>query len=159
MAEKNKLLTILGGIAIILILIYTTQNTKQPVQKNDCTRLIHDFDTYVQRSRLPIPDNPDSLCHGLYVGSDYSSMEPRWAVARLVNVSSEFHYSLTFAGAEETAAIVIPMKEDEVKEYAVGNYYRIDMNNICRFFFMMADSRYPSEIASTFIKPEEIECD
>jgi hypothetical protein len=95
----------------------------------------------------------------LYVSSNFSNLTPKWAAGRLINISQEvFRYSLTFEGIDKQGEIIIPLSDDEVSRYDIGKYYMIDMNNICRHFFMWADSKYPSDIRLTFVKPEEISC-
>ena len=100
-------------------------------------------------------ENPESLCHGLYVGSNFSELTPKWAVGELIAIRGS---RLTFEGILQDVTIQMGLTDAEVAQYKVGKNYKIDMNNICRNFFMMADSRYPSPISATFVKPEEINC-
>lgn len=157
---KNKNLTI--GIIISLIIIvvlyvgYTFVQTTQKIsQEIDCTALKESFDNYIERRYLPIIENSESLCHGLYVGSNFSELSPKWAVGELIAIRGA---RLTFEGILQDATITMGLTDVEAAQYKVGKNYKIDMNNICRDFLMIADSRYPSPISTTFVKPEEINC-
>jgi hypothetical protein len=151
----EKILTLLVLLLLIILIARITIN--QNIE-TDCTIPLQDFDNYIEKSNLSIIENRDALCYGLNMGSDFSEIDTKWAIGKLVNVSHDSeYYSLTFEGIEKTGSILIPLNE-EASDYKVGDYYKVDMNNICRHFFMLVDSRYPSPIASTFIKPEKIEC-
>jgi len=113
------------------------------------------FDKYIEDSELPIFEN-GSLCYGLNMSSDFSKLPPKWAVGKLINVRKENDYWLTFEGINKSGTIKIPLTDIEAIQYKEGKYYKIDMNNICRYNFMMLDSRYPSSIIPTFVNPEEI---
>ena len=63
---------------------------------------------------------------------------------------------LLLKGVNKSGTIKIPLTDQEAIQYTEGKYYKIDMNNICRYHFMMVDSRYPSSIIPTFVKPEEL---
>jgi hypothetical protein len=118
-------------IGFVILLIFTFSGcVSQNHQKKDCDILQQNFDDYIERSALPIVDS-NSLCHGLYVSSDFSKLPPKWAVGKLINLSTEFEYSLTFEGVDKTGAVVIPLDKNEISEYEIGKYYKIDMNNIC----------------------------
>ncbi|MBT3463964.1 hypothetical protein HN827_09450 [archaeon] len=128
-------------------------------QKRDCDLLKQDFDEYVMRSKLPIFENSDSLCYGLNMGSDFENLTPKWAVGKLINIIDDGNF-FTFKGNVITTNIAISsyIKSDDDDDYEIGEFYKIDMNNICRHFFMMVDSRYPSSISSTFVEPKEVNC-
>lgn len=152
----EKILTLL--ILLLLIILIARIIVNQNMKKTDCSISLQDFDNFIEKSNLSIIENPDALCYGLNMGSDFSEIDSKWAIGRLVNVSHDSqYYSLTFEGLNKKGVIFIPLSE-EVSDYIVGDYYKVDMNNICRHFFILADSRYPSPIASTFIKPEKIDC-
>ncbi len=153
-----------GGILIIALLAVSAAYTMLPaadvvMDRVDCDSMMRDFDYYAARSTLPISD-PDSLCHGMYLGygSDFSDLEPKWAVGKLAEVTGDFGYSLVLEGLESEVTMSMPFDGEQMPGLAVGRYYRVDMNNICRHFFMMVDSRYPSPVAGTFVKPEMVRC-
>ena len=123
---------------------------------DNCMVLRADFDDYVERSELPIIENSSSLCHGMDMSVDFSELEPRWAVGKLTSIDLEDN-SLVFDGVNRTMEVWWPTSIQE-DNYEIGSYYKIDMNNVCRSFFMLVDSRYPSPISSTFVKPEKISC-
>lgn len=157
--KQNKNLTVRIVIGLIVLIILISGCTlKQTSQKIDCTAFKQSFDDYTEKSFLPIIENKESLCYGLNTESDFSKLSPKWAVGKLLNIKKESDYWLTFEGATKEGTIQIPLTEEEASKYKVGKYYKIDMNNMCRYFFMMADSQYPSLISSTFVKPEEIDC-
>jgi hypothetical protein len=140
----------------ILLLSTIGCSPAQTTKSIDCTEQKLRFDDCVARRYLPIIEDNESLCHGLYVGSDFANMSPKWAVGRLIAVRGS---KLTFEGVLQDATIMISAQDSDGARYQVGNDYRIDMNNVCREFFAMADSRYPSPISATFVAPEEIECE
>ena len=155
---KNKSLTIIICLIAVVVLFagYTFMHTTQKIpQEVDCTALKESFDNYIERRYLPIIENPESLCHGLYVGTDFSKLTPKWAVGELL---AKRGTRFTFEGILQDATISMGLTDVEAAQYKVGKNYKIDMNNICRDFFMMADSHYPSRISTTFVKPEEINC-
>ncbi len=156
---KNLITGIVIGVIVFAIIIggyiITIKAPKTTSQKIDCTDLRQNFDNYAASRYLPIIENPESLCHGLYVGSDFSKLPPKWAVGELLAIRGS---RLTFEGILEDATIPIGPDNAETDKYKIGKNYKIDMNNICRYFFMMADSRAPSQISYTFVKPEEINC-
>lgn len=117
--------------------------------------LNQNFDKYIENSELPIFEN-GSLCYGLNMSSDFSGLPPKWAIGKLINVRKENDYWLTFEGINKSGTIKMPLTDVESVQYKEGKYYKIDMNNICRYNFMMMDSRYPSSILPTFVKPEEL---
>ncbi len=142
--------------AILILLVFSFAGCLDVETVENCPDLRSDFDDYVLRSRLPIFENTDSLCHGMNMGTDFSELEPRWAVGKLTGIDARSN-ALVFEGENKSAQIWSPTPISEW-DYEVGAYYRIDMNNICRSFFMMADSRYPSPITATFVKPEKVNC-
>lgn len=158
---KNKSLTI--GIIVslivivILFVIYSFMQTNQKTsQEVDCTTLKESFDDYIERRYLPIIENPESLCHEF----DYSNSTPKWAVGELIAIRGP---RFTFEGILQDATIPMELTDAEAAQYKIGKYYKIDMNNICRQMSMMVDnraydSRHPSPISTTFVKPEEINC-
>jgi hypothetical protein len=113
------------------------------------------FDLYAQKSRLPILENAQSLCHGIYLSSNFSQLSPKWAVGKLTAMDE---HSLTFQGNERNATIFIRDTNIQSDNYHVGSCYKIDMMNICRGFMMMVDSRYPSPVSQTFVMPEKVSC-
>lgn len=155
---KNLIIEIVICVIVFAIVIggYTIIKTpKETSQKIDCTDLKQNFDNYATSRYLPIIENPKSLCHGLYMGSDFSKLPPKWAVGELLAVRG---FRLTFEGILEDATIPIGQDDVETAKYKIGKNYKIDMNNICRDLFMAADSHAPSQIGYTFVKPEEINC-
>jgi len=142
--------------AILTLLAFSFAGCLDVETVDNCKDLRSNFDDHVLRSRLPIFENPDSLCHGMNMGTDFSGLEPRWAVGKLIEVDSKSN-ALVFEGANLTSQMFWPASINEW-DYEVGSYYKVDMNNICRSFFMMADSRYPSPISATFVKPKKVNC-
>lgn len=138
-------------LAIIFGIIFSINNTPSHI---DCFSLKEEFDTYVQKSLLPISENEGSLCYGLFMGSNFSSLTPKWAVGELIKKNNSL---LTFKGMNENATF--SFNNFDNASYSIGKQYLIDMNNICRGFFMMADSRYPSPISETFVMPQEVMCE
>lgn len=128
-------------------------NTSTQIPPQEITR--QSFDEYIKNSELPISENK-SLCYGLNMSSDFSRLPPKWARGKLINIRKENDYWLTFEGVNKSGTIKIPLTDVEAIQYKEGKYYKIDMNNICRYNFMMLDSRYPSSIIQTFVKPEEL---
>ena len=145
-------------IIVFITILFAGCTLGQKDQAIDCIPLLQSFDDYVEKFNLPIIENQDSLCHGLYVSSDFSNLPPKWAIGKLVNIRKEFQYFLKFTGLNKTETIRIPLEKEELDQYQIGEYYKIDMNNICRSFFMLADSRYPFPIEATFAKPEKVIC-
>ncbi len=117
----------------------------------DCDALRGDFDEYVTRSRLPFAEDDASLCHGLSMGADFSALPKRMAVGTLVATTS---YGLTFQGVHENVSMVWYNTSD----FIIGRDYLVDMSNVCRSFFMMADSRAPSPVLATMVRPEPVIC-
>lgn len=142
-------------LGIAAILITTEVNTPPEEETKNCTPLQKSFDDAVERSRLSIPDNPDSLCFGLNMSSDFSSLPPKWGVGELIAKDDN---SLTFKGLSQQNMFPLLQGQKGGQQYTIGKNYKIDMNNICRNFFMLADSRAPSPIVETFVEPEEINC-
>jgi len=120
----------------------------------DCTDLLQKFDDYASASYLPFTDNL-SLCYGMNMASDFANLPPKWAVGELLAIRGQ---RLTFEGSMKDATIPIGVGENRAAGYEIGKFYKVDMNNYCRYFFLLADNRYPSEIAKTFVKPKEINC-
>lgn len=160
MKNKNlKIKIIICLISLIILFIgyiLLQQISPENSQEIDCTALKERFDHYVERRYLPINENTESLCYGLYVGYNFSTLTPKWAIGELIAIRGS---RLTFEGILQDATIPMGLTDAEAAKYHVGKNYKIDMNNICRDFFMMADSYYPSPISATFIKPEEITCE
>lgn len=156
---KNLIIGIVIGVIVFAIIIggytITIKTPETTSQKIDCTDLRLNFDNYAASRYLPIIENPESLCHGLYVGSDFSKLPPKWAVGELIAIRET---RLTFEGILQDATIPMGLTDLEATHYNIGKHYKIDMNNFCRALFLMADSRAPSPISSTFVKPEEINC-
>lgn len=148
------LLFLIVFLYILFVLLFENSNKKENLCENDLEK----FDEYIISSALPITENPKSLCHEINMSTNFSELEPKWAVAKFIGLNLEYQYGLTFEGNKKTETINIPMNETEVSKFQVDEFYKIDMNNICRYFFMMADSRSPSPIESTFTKPELINC-
>lgn len=117
----------------------------------ECASYQEKFDEYIEKFNLPF-DNPDSLCFGLNLSSDFSKLTPKWAIGMLLGID------MNFKGMSKEGKIMVPPSSEIMSEYYFGSYYKIDMNNLCRYSFMLADSRYPSDIISTFIEPEEVNC-
>ncbi len=174
----NMKLKIFGIIAIMLVFVAilgcvepnvpnTSENptsvniasTQIPSKEIYCNALRQSFDDYIEKSEYPIFEN-ESICYGLNMSSDLSKIPPKWGVGKLINVRKENDYwlRLTFEGMNKSGTIQIPMTDLEAIQYVEGKYYKIDMNNACRYIFMMMDSRYPSSIIPTFVKHEEIKC-
>ncbi len=141
---------IIGGYMIIKV----PKTTSQTI---DCTDLKQNFDNYAAIMYSPmIWENPESLCHEF----DYLKSTPKWAVGELIAIRG---HRLTFEGILEDATIPMELTDAEVAQYKIGKNYKIDMNNICRWWSMMVDNRAydirdPSPISYTFVKPEEINC-
>jgi hypothetical protein len=147
-----------NGVVIglmFLVVISSGCTAKKTSPLVDCSILKESFDTYVEKSYLPFFNNSDSLCYGLYVSSNFSELTPKWAVGELLVIRES---KFTFEGISRNATIPMELTNIEASQYKIGRDYKIDMNNICRNFFRMADSRYSSPISSTFVKPEEVEC-
>jgi len=125
---------------------------------NDCPIFKKKFDNYIERSKLPILENSNSLCHGLNLQSNFSALNPKWAVGKLINVSTSNEYLLTFKGNNEIGSFFVSLRNNNSYEDKLERYYKIDMNNICRYFFMMIDSRSQSPIINTVVEPTEIKC-
>ena len=119
----------------------------------DCSGLREDFDTRVQRSMLPIRENNQSLCHGMNMGSDFTTLAPQWGVGTLIDYN-ETTSTGTFLGNNETHLFFLP----NTTTYVVGETYKIDMMNICRQFFLLADSRYPSPLRASIKAPTTLTC-
>lgn len=113
-------------------------------QTDPCEELKEDFDSAMAKSKLPMM-NPEALCYGLNMGSDFGTMEPRWVAATLIEKEE---FSQTFKGNAMEGKFFLP--EHISKDLRIGTTYRMDINNLCRSFFMMLDSRYPSPLNSTF---------
>lgn len=135
-----KILTIMSMFIIIVLLSGCA---------DECNVLKEKFDDYASKAKLSLLNN-ESLCHGLNMGSDFSGLTPRWVIGKLVMIDGS---RLTFQGMSENVTMVIPDGQ-----YVVGKEYKIDMNNVCRDLFVMVDSRYPSPVMKTIIRPEEINC-
>lgn len=116
----------------------------------DCSSYKESFDLYAQRSTLPFIEDENSLCHGVRFDADLSKLESKWAVGELVSVNGSMH---VFAGVEENVTFFITDGD-----YQVGKEYLLDMNDVCRQFFMMADSRAPSPHEKTIVGPKEVSC-
>jgi hypothetical protein len=140
---------------LVLVVIISGCTTKQTSPLVECTPLKESFDAYVEKSYLPFINNSDSLCYGLYVSSNFSELTPKWAVGELLVIRES---KFTFEGVLRNVTFPMALTRVEASQYKIGRNYKIDMNNICRNFFMMADSRYPSPISTSFIKPDEINC-
>ncbi len=147
-------LFLLVFVYVLVILLFGNSNK----EVNSCQSELVMFDEYIEKSNLPIIENPNSLCYGLNMSSDFEKLEPKWAVAKFIGLNLEFQYGLTFEGDKKTEIINIPLSQSEVSQLQVDQYYKIDMNNICIYFFMMVDSRMPSPLESTFTKPELTNC-
>lgn len=156
MKKINHVIIIGLIILVIIAFILTEFSTRQNQDTNDCNKLKENFDAYVEKSKLPIIDNSESLCHGLYIGSNFSNLEPKWAVGELLEIKDS---TLTLKGISRNITLSFNLTNEEIKKYETGKYYKVDMNNICRNFFMMVDSRFPSPIRTTLINPEQINCE
>ena len=78
-----------------------------------------------------------------------SKMEPKWTVAKVTKVDP-LERRVEFEG-EDISFPYDPLFQE-------GQYYKIDMMNICKTTLMWADSRFPSPIESTIVKPQKVEC-
>lgn len=136
----------------IIIIIITLLITLSGCSQLDCNQQKNQFDDYVSKSNLPIIENPDSLCYGLNMGSNFGNLEPKPAIAKLVGFTD---YGFTFKGNTKELNISLPFDKED---FGINNHYEIDMNNYCRYIFMMLDSRYPSPLENTFVKPKRISC-
>lgn len=147
---------------IVLISCIKDNSPLQKSKEINCDQLQQDFDYYLKKSELPFYDNPHSLCFGLSMNSNFSQLEPKWAVGKLVNISKESPETQTllfFQGVnKQTYTVYYSLSDEEAAEYVLGNYYKLDMMNICRYWFSGLSSLYLSPILDTFVKPEEIGC-
>ncbi len=137
----------------IIICIFSIKNNK-----TDCDSLKKDFDFYAERTNLPVRENPNSLCYGLEFGDNLSGLQPKWAVGKLISHEKGSYLDLEFQGDNKTMTITFPKKIDSPFYYRNGAYYKIDMNNVCKSFFMMLDSQDPSSYAATFTPPVKVRC-
>jgi hypothetical protein len=157
--NKNKYLQFVvymlgfGILVIFAVLIFVDPKDKT----NSCTSELEKFDTYIKANQIAISEQ-ESLCYGLTTSTDFTKLEPRYAVARFIGLTLNFKYTLLFEGNKEETQMNIPLTDTEASKLVVDNYYKVDVNNFCRAFLMMADSRNPSPITETFIKPEPVEC-
>lgn len=164
--KHPKIIPISIGLIATTLLLVVAFNFPQKTETVDCAPLKKKFDEYFIESTRII-DDPIGLCYGITMGTDFSSLTPKWAVGELTAVKKESGYSseflefssiLEFRGLEKTLTMPISYTKKKRGYYEVGHHYKIDMNNICRFLFMPLDSRYPSPIASTFVQPEKVSC-
>lgn len=132
-------------------------DTQTNISFTECFRLQKKFDEYIEKANLPI-HQVGSLCYGLNMSSNFLKLEPKWAIGKLTKVNPEFTYTFTFEGLNKSGDVQVPLTEEELKNFQVGEYYKIDMHNKCKHFFMTADSRFPSPLASTFVKPQPVSC-
>lgn len=155
---KRLVFVIIGALFTLIILSFGWRifNNNDVKLLDTYSAEIALFDKYIKASKLPIIDNQDSLCNGLYVSTDFSKVAPKYAVAKLIDIKAQFEYTFVFKGKNETGEMVIPISKDELPTYEIGQYYRIDMMNICRNSMMMADNMSPSRIKETFVKPFQI---
>lgn len=144
------------SIILITILIFASQ--ENPIVDNTCDKQLTAFDSFVVKSKLPVIEDSDSLCHGLTISTDFSKLEPKWAVGKFIGINLDYKYGLIFEGKDTTEVINVPLQEHEVKDLKLEHYYKVDMNNICRNNLMLVDSKYPSTISETFIRPIETNC-
>lgn len=140
---------------IIVVLMYIVYSLKQNNQKIDCAVFMEKFDNYITNSLLPIMENPNSLCYNLNFGSDFTKLNPKRAVGKIVIEKNTF----IFKWINKTWSI------DQLwKNYwSIDNgneekYYKVDMNNLCRWFFSLVDSQYPSKRNRGWIQPREVRC-
>ena len=127
-------------------------NKKQSV---DCNLLMQKFDEYMTRSSLPIIENSNSLCHGLYIWSNFKKLNPKRAVGKMIIENKQFIFrwiNTTWSIDQLWKNFWISTDENE------GKYYKIDMNNICRWFFSLADNQSPSAINRGWVNPIEVTC-
>ncbi len=92
------------------------------------------------------------------MSSDFTKLEPKWAIAKLVNIEGNTNLELTFKGQEKELKFNFPTNKLNETELKLDNYYKIDMNNYCRQIFAMLDSRAPSPLLETLIAPEKSKC-
>ncbi|MFA7717864.1 MAG: hypothetical protein WC875_04065 [Candidatus Absconditabacterales bacterium] len=119
------------------------------------------FDDYITSSTLPIADS-GSLCHGLYIGSNFKKLSPKWAVGKLIIESGEFVFKganktldASWLSYDNTKGIHVSKISNSESE---GKYYKIDMNNWCRYFFSFAENSFPSKINWGWVEPVEVTC-
>ncbi|MCK5477031.1 MAG: hypothetical protein KAI55_03860 [Candidatus Aenigmarchaeota archaeon] len=157
---KKHMMAIIGIIVITMIFVFGYITEQKNQQKNDCTVLKQSFDDSIKKLNLPADgSNPDYFCAGLYPTSNFSKLEPKWAVAKLEKKRiDENTIILSFKGIDETEIIWFTTKNHS--KYKEGDYYKIDMYNFCRFWYSMLSSstETSSEISSTIIEPEKIVC-
>ena len=158
MIQLGRIILIMAAILLVITVFIVREHNFNAPLKVDCLMLQKEFDNSVHRSKFSIIENSDSLCYGLNVGRDFSTVEPILGVGRLIKVNTTNYFSLTFQGIQETEAFHIPATYDEILNYQTGEFYIIDMMNICRGFFSALDSRYPSPIELSLTKPERVEC-
>jgi len=145
--------------AVLKTAVPITEGTTSPVAM-DCKPYQQKFDEYAEKSALPLIENSNSLCHDLNMSSDFSSLAPKWAIGKFLQMDIHRDSNTAiFKGLNSEGKIqVFPDTPGPAFIYRPGSYYKIDMNNICRSFFMMVDNRSPSPIQSTFVLPEEVTC-
>jgi hypothetical protein len=155
---------IFGAVFLILGLIFLGMALFNPsvlnnaiVEENGnsfCSPLLQEFDNLVKRSRLPVIEDNNSLCHN----PDAWDKLEYFAVGKLMEIKDwqSGHYTLIFQGKGTTAGLYNSSNYSEVSKYQIGKYYRINMYNICRGMAMIASSQ--SEPNIYFTKPEEVNC-
>jgi hypothetical protein len=149
---------VIGLIFLGMIFFNSTNSNIPPVKgevNNKCSSLLQEFDNLVERSGLPITEDNNSLCHGFF-DNNPESINPKFAVGKLMKIDTEGRPSLVFEGINQTNTAYILSSTDEISEFNIGTYYLIDMNNICRLFSMLVSSQ--SEPNITFTKPLEVDC-
>jgi hypothetical protein len=61
-------------------------------------------------------------------------------------------------GNSRTATITLPIKNNELENYRVYDYLKVDMLNICRSIEMLVSSQSEPPVAKQFTPPEKVSC-
>ena len=140
-------------IAKVLLIVSSLLLLSGCAEQIDCDSLRETFDDAIQRSTLPIPSNNHSLCYGLNMDSDFTSLTPLLGVGTLT-AYNETTGEWTLTGKDESFTMRFP----QAGTPEIGAMYKVDMMNICRYLFTMLDSRYPSPVQETLLSPEPVSC-
>lgn len=119
---------------------------------------LEQFDEYVEAITKPV--EKDRFCYEYNVSTQFNEIAPKYVVAELQRVEFKGFFGLPelfFSGKHKGTNIVYPqLKERDLGDFELGEFYRIDMLDVCKYNLIMVDSRSPSPIIDTMSIPEKI---
>jgi hypothetical protein len=158
--------TLLCSICSIPLALYINyelnksyQSERIIIQSPDlsCSEGLKLFDTYSEQIGTPKTEDKNSLCFGITSGSNFSKIEPKWAIAKAIRLAPYYNSMPAFTGDKSMRTIGNSVSMDQNLED--NAYYKIDMINFCRELLIESDKNATSKISKTLTPLEKVDCD